>query len=128
MRPILLAVALLLTAGCLVRLSPGPYGRPPPPPPPPPAPLAEGQRVVRAKELRAGRVRANIIYAKEVVADDGRVGQVFEGNNKEWERGRTDQKLEAAEIVADVIYVKELRAGWVEAKEIHAKKVRIGRR
>jgi hypothetical protein len=125
MRPLLLAVAMLLTTGCLVRLSPGPYGRPPPHAP---APLAEGQRVVRAKELRAGRVRANIIYAKEVVADDGRVGQVFEGNNKEWERGRTDQKLEAAEIVADVIYVKELRAGWVEAKEIHAKKVRIGRR
>jgi hypothetical protein len=86
------------------------------------------QSVLRAKEIRADAVRAGIIYAKEVEANDGRVGRIFEGETEVWERERKDDKVSAANIAADVIYAKEIKAGWVEAREIHAKKVRIRRR
>src|SRR5688572_9706118 len=55
---------------------PPPPGRPAPlPPPPPPAPPA--QQVLRAKEIKAGRVSARVIYAKEVKAKEGRVGRIY---------------------------------------------------
>ena len=144
---------LALIAGCHVHVSPA---HPPPRHPPPraeaprhPPPRHEAPRheephpreergpaseprshnIVRAKEIRAGHVHARVIYAKKVEARDGRVGRVYEDREDErWERGRSDAKIETDEINADVIYVKELWADWVEAGEIHAKEVKIGRR
>ena len=136
----------------LIRLTPGRFVRwhgsapapatpvaPPPaaPPtvghPPPVAPLPAvappaRQQVLRTKELRAHRVRARVIYAKEVTAGDGQVGRIFEGETEEWERGRSDGKVDVPEVDADVIYAKEVKADWVEASEIHAKEIKIGRK
>lgn len=49
------------------------------------------------------------------------------GLTEEWERGRTDAKIDIPELIADVIYAKEIKAGFVEAGEIHAKEIKIGR-
>ncbi len=106
---------------------PPPPSRPPPPMPPPPAPPPRGD-VVRAKEIKAGRVHARVIYAKEVKARDGRVGRIIEDrDDKRWERGRSDGKIEVPEVFADVIYAKEIKADWIEAAEVHAKEVKIGK-
>lgn len=104
-----------------------PPSRPPPRMPPPPAPPPRGD-VVRVKEIKAGRVHARVIYAKEVKARDGRVGRILEDREDErWERGRHDGKIEAPEVFADVIYAKEIEADWIEAGEVHAKEVKIGK-
>ena len=73
-------------------------------------------------------MHARVIYAKEVKARDGRVGRITEDRDAErWERGRSDGKIEAPEVFADVIYAKEIKADWIEAGEIHAKEVKIGK-
>ncbi len=143
LRSLFLAVALMAT-GCTVYLQdpvwpppvyedsrppppgtpaprPPPPGRPIPQPPPPPPPQ---QNVLRAKEIKAGRVSARVIYAKEVKAKDGQVGRIYrvEGN-QDW----GGNEIKVPEISADVIYAKEIHADWVEASEIHAKEVKIGR-
>jgi hypothetical protein len=127
----------------LVRLTPGRYkrwrqataeppppARPPPPmppprmPPPPPAPAD----VLRVKEIKAGRVHARVIYAKEVKAKGGHIGRIFEDReDKRWERGRADGEIKMPEVSADVIYAKEVEADWLEAGEVHAQEVKIGR-
>jgi hypothetical protein len=102
-----------------------PSPRPPPgtpsprPPPPPPR-----QDVLRVKEIKAGRVSARVIYAKEVKARQGNVGRIYrvEGN-QDWGGG----EIKAPDVSADVIYAKEIHADWVEAAEIHAKEVKIGK-
>jgi hypothetical protein len=73
--------------------------------------------VLRAKEIKAGRVSARGIYAKEVKARDGQVGRIYrvEGN-EDW----GGNEIRVPEISADVIYAKEIHADWVEASEIHA--------
>jgi hypothetical protein len=80
------------------------------------------------KEIKAGRVQARVIYAKEVKARGGHVGRIVKArDDKAWERGRGDGEIDAPEVFADVIYAKEITADWIEAGEIHAKEVRIGR-
>jgi hypothetical protein len=123
MKALTMAAFLTLASGCVVRVGPG-Y----PPSQHPPPDSFHGEQIVRAKEVRAGSVRARVIYAKEVKAKNGRVGRIFEGETEEWERGRTDDKIETSRLDTDIIYAKEVDADWVEAAEIHAKKVRIGRR
>jgi hypothetical protein len=143
----LFLVALLAATGCHVYLQDpnwpppvyenGPSQRPPPPgtpaprPPPPGTPVPPQQpppppqqNVLRAKEIKAGRVSARVIYAKEVKAKDGHVGRIYrvEGN-QDW----GGNEIRVPEISADVIYAKEIHADWVEASEIHAKEVKIGR-
>jgi hypothetical protein len=145
-RPLFL-VASLMATGCHVYLQdpnwpppvyesdpsqrPPPPGTPAPRPPPPgtPAPPQQPpplppQNVLRAKEIKAGRVSARVIYAKEVKARDGQVGRIYrvEGN-EDW----GGNEIRVPEISADVIYAKEIHADWVEASEIHAKEVKIGR-
>lgn len=80
--------------------------------------------MLRAKEIKASRVSARIIYAKEVKARDGNVGRIYrvEGN-EDW--GGNEVKV--PEVTADIIYAKEIHADWVEAAEIHAKEVKIGK-
>lgn len=121
----------------LVRLTPGRYrnwqqvqAEPPPraPPPPMPPPSRRPADVLRVKEIKADRVHARVIYAKEVKARDGHIGRIVQGREDErWERGRADGKIEAPEVSADVIYAKEIEADWLEAGEVHAKEVKIGR-
>ena len=118
---------------------PQPPPRMAPAPPPPPPTRAE---VLQVKEIKAGRVRARVIYAKEVKAKGGRIGRVYESGDDDWEKGgrgrgrgrghgrghgHGDGKIEAPEVIADVIYAKEVDADWIEAGEIHAKDVKIER-
>lgn len=80
--------------------------------------------MLRAKEIKAGRVAARVIYAKEVKAKDGRVGRIYRAEgNEDW--GGNEVKI--PEVSAEFIYAKEIHADWVEADEIHAKEVKIGR-
>lgn len=138
LRPLLLA-ALLGATGCHVYLqdplrpppvyeAPPPPHRPPPPgtpshprprPPPPPA-----RDVIHAKEIKAERVSARIIYAKEVKARDGRIGRIYHSKGQEDWGGN---EIKAPHVSAEIIYAKEIHADWVDAAEIHAKEVKIGR-
>ncbi len=107
---------------------PPPPARPPPPMPPPPPPPPPPSDVLRIKEIKAGHVHARVIYAKEVKARGGHIGRVFEDReDKRWERGRADGEIKAPQVSADVIYAKEVEADWIEAGEVHAQEVKIGR-
>lgn len=76
------------------------------------------------KELKAGTVRARVIYAKEVHARDGRVGQVVRTPPQgDW----GGEELRAPDVSADTIWAKEIHADWVEADIIYAKEVQFGR-
>lgn len=97
-----------------------PTPRPPPPPPPPPR-----RDVIEVKEIHASRVSARVIYAKEVKARDGRVGRIVRGGPRRENWGGSELKTRT--VSADVIYAKEIHADWVEAEEIHAKEVKLGR-
>ncbi len=132
--PLLLWMAWVVS-GCAMHLyddrprrpprgEPYPYPRPPPAPrPPPPA-----QDVLRAKEIKAGRVYARVIYAKEVKARGGRVGRTYtDGGGKGGKGGWGSGEIHAPEVSAEIIYAKEIKADWIEADEIHAKEVKIGR-
>jgi hypothetical protein len=105
-----------------------------PTPPPARAPalapvVATYTAVVRAKEVKADRIVARVVYAKEVKARDGEVLHVVrDRKTKEWERGgRSEEELDVPEVQADVIYAREIHAGWIQADEVHAQDVRIGR-
>ncbi|HSN91111.1 MAG TPA: hypothetical protein VLS93_07765 [Anaeromyxobacteraceae bacterium] len=130
-----IVVETRLVPRVLVTLAPGRYrnwheaeAAPPPPPSRPPPPPPPSGDVLRTKELRAGRVRARVIYAKEVKARDGRIGRIYQDRHgKQWKQGRAHGEIEVPEITADVIYAKEVEADWLEAGEIHAQEVKIGR-
>ncbi|WNZ61004.1 hypothetical protein QEG98_34625 [Myxococcus sp. MxC21-1] len=77
------------------------------------------------KEIHASRVSARVIYAKEVKARDGRVGRVIRGGPRREHWGSSE--LKSSTVSADVIYAKEIHADWLEADEIHAKEVKLGR-
>ena len=78
-------------------------------------------------EIRAGTVRARVIYAKEIWADSGLIAKSHENpDENRWEGQAQGGKLEQAEIVADTIYVKELRCTRIEAVEAFAKMIRLG--
>jgi hypothetical protein len=126
MKSLLLMTLLVMTGGC-VRVRMGSNPRPPPPPTQSRSEMRRGD-IIRAKEVSARVIRANVIYAKEVNAGSGRVGRVIEDRDDEtWERERSDGSIRVDELNADVIYAKEVRAQYIEAGEIRAKKVKIGR-
>ncbi len=81
--------------------------------------------MLRVKEIKAERVYARVIYAKEVKARGGRIGRVYEGREKGGQRG--EGEIKAPEVSAEIIYAKEIKADWIEADEIYAKEVKIGR-
>jgi hypothetical protein len=134
MRRLALGVGLMLAAmGCHLHVNdlpgyprqaprPPPPGRPMPQPPPRPPPRTE---VIEVKEIHASRVSARVIYAKEVKARDGRVGRIIKGKPRREDWGGSELKVRT--VSADVIYAKEIHADWVEAEEIHAKEVKLGR-
>lgn len=82
--------------------------------------------MLRVKEIKAGRVHARVIYAKEVKARRGHIGRIVRAGDG-WEKGRGEGEIDAPEVFADVIYAKEIKADWIEAGEVHAKEVKIGR-
>jgi hypothetical protein len=82
---------------------------------------------VRAKEIKAGRIRARVIHVKEIKARNGRVGRIVESDEKSWEGAHGQGELKAAEVVADTIWAKEIKADWVEAEIIYAKEAKIGK-
>jgi hypothetical protein len=73
-----------------------------------PAPPGHHHDVLRAKEIKAGRVHARVIHAKEVKARGGHIGRIVRGGER-WEKGRGDGTIDAPEVFADVIYAKEPR-------------------
>ena len=108
-----------------VPVQPGPppgHAYPPAPPPPPAA-----QSVVQAKEIRAERVYARVIYCKEIHARDGRIARQGGGKGEKGERDWGGKELRAPEVRADTIYAKEIHADWIEAEEVHCKEVKLGR-
>lgn len=115
-------------SGAVVRVvgQPPPHADPAPPPvtgqPAPPPPV--GDNIIRVKEVKAGRVFARIIYAKEVKARNGRVGTVIRQGGEHGGHGQGE--LRSADVRADIIHAKEVHADWIEAQEIHAKEVHIG--
>jgi hypothetical protein len=89
------------------------------------------QRVLRVRKLLAGRVYARVIYAREVKADDGRVGRWIEikGNvhdmrSREGE-GSGAEDMNVAEVRADAIYADEIEADYIDADEVHARKLKM---
>ena len=145
-----------MVTGCGVHVRAGvPHPGPAPLPPAPP-PAHQHARVVSAPEIRAKEidtdyVRARVIYAKEVRARGGRIARVEGWDDDDGHRGRGkghgkgkgrghskghgngngfgwgSQELSVPEVRADVIYVKELNARWIDADLIVAQEVDIGR-
>jgi hypothetical protein len=98
----------------------------PPTTAPPDAAPAAGV-VIRAMDIQADVVRARVVYANEIRADSGQIGVAHENPDEgRWEGSGNSGKIEQAEVVADVIYVKELRCKRIEVAEAFAKKIRIG--
>ncbi len=132
---LLLVGAVLAASGCRIYVhdlprgpSPYPYPAPRPPEAPPPSqppPPPPSQDVLRVKEIHADRVYARIIYAKEVKARGGRVGRTYGGKGGKENWGGNE--IKAPEVSVEIIYAKEIHADWIEADEIHAKEVKIGR-
>lgn len=125
MRALLLGAALIL-GGCRLILTDVPVvvmSDPEPPPAPPPSAPPTGH-VLAVKEIKADRVFARVVVAKEVHARGGRIGRVFQEEQK---RDWGGQELRAPEVHADTIYAKEIHCDWIEASEIYAKEVKVGR-
>jgi hypothetical protein len=93
-----------------------------------PAPTWLGP-VVRAKEIDADTVVAQVIYAKDVEAEEAKVDSLTESKeDKRWEMGRSDSKIAVQSLMADVIYVEKIKCRRIEARELHAETVKIQRR
>ena len=88
--------------------------------------LAPELAVLRTGELHAGRVRARIIHAHAVHADGGRVRRVLPDDAAARATETRPTRVDADEIVGDVIYADSIQAGFVEAREIRAADVAIG--
>ena len=90
---------------------------------PPPTSLG---MVVRAKEITADTVVAQVIYAKEIEAEDAMLGTLTEfKDDKRWEMGGADTKIAVQTLQAETIYVEKLRCRRVVAKQLYAEVVKI---
>jgi hypothetical protein len=83
---------------------------------PAPAPA----RTLHADEIEAGVVRANIIYANKLKADEVR-GVVHQTRGVKVNDG--EGKVKAPEVVASVIYADEISANTVVADTIHVREL-----
>lgn len=110
-----------------VRIDGMPAAAPPPPPgvsqpvvvAPIPAPTQA--QTLRVDEIEAGVVRANIIYANKLEADEVR-GAVHQ--NKGLQVSDSHGKIKAPEVVASVIYADEISANTVVADQIHVRELK----
>ncbi len=107
-------VGLALLAGCLVV---GPLPGPVVVPPPGPAP-----EVLSVKEIRAGEVHAQAIYADEIEAKQVRGTVIRSGKLK---GGYGHGKVEAPIVVAGTIYAKEIKARLVVAGTIYVHELEV---
>lgn len=82
--------------------------------------------MLAVKDVKAGVLRARVLYAKDVKARTGYVTR-FVPDASTWEQGRSDSDVEAPEIEADVIYAKDVDAERIEASEVHAKELTMQR-
>lgn len=98
---------LALLAGCLVVA-----------PPPGPAP-----ELLSVKEIRAGEVRAQVIYADDIKAAAIRGTVIRSGKLK---GGFRHEKLEAPVVAAGTIYAKEIRARLIVAGTIYVHELDVG--
>lgn len=81
--------------------------------------------VVRAEEILVGRVSARFVLAEVVEARGGRIERVVRLDDKRWQAEIEKRRLELSELTAERLYVKVLKAGWLEAGEVHAKEVKL---
>lgn len=82
-----------------------------------------GRDVVRVKEIKAGEVRARVIYAKEVKVEEARIGRVVRIRNPAGNWGKGD--INTDRIHADEIYAKEIKANLLIADELHVHELKI---
>jgi hypothetical protein len=90
-------------------------------PPPDTAPL-----IVRAHNVMADRIRAGVVYAHRLDAKSGTVGQTGDPLPEATlatEIGRMDLKV--SELVADVLYARDIQADRIEIVETHVSSLRI---
>jgi hypothetical protein len=93
-----------------------------------PAPTWLGP-VVRAKEIEADVIVAQIIYAKEIETEEAKVDALTESKDeKRWEMERAETKIAVQSLLAEVIYVEKIKCRRVEARALYAEKVKIQRR
>ncbi|HEY0708333.1 MAG TPA: hypothetical protein VGG33_16120 [Polyangia bacterium] len=108
-------------------VTPPPTTMPPPVMPPPmttpPPPVAKV--IIRAKEVICDLLRAKLIHAKDITADEASIGQLIESEDKRWEMERGEGKVELSELVADEVYAKDVRCRRIEAAVVHAQKARL---
>jgi len=96
----------------------------PPPPPPPPAPVyVPAPQDLAAHRVEAEVVRARVIWAKEIKADDVRCPNVVIQRLGPVARG-WEGEIQSDRIDAGVVRAHEIRARIVEAEEIHAERIK----
>jgi hypothetical protein len=89
-----------------------------------PAPAAD--LTLRTREITVDRLIAGIVYADRVEAESGRVDQVFQSPmERQWETEVRDGKLETAQAEAPTVYAQTIKVGFLQAREVHAREVRI---
>jgi hypothetical protein len=124
MKSYMVPLLMLLALGCRATVDTRPPRLPPPVVivTPGPAPTA-APTIVRAKEVRADRIIARVIYCKELKADDGRVGSV--NSSHQGHEGWGSDEINVAELRADEVHAKDVRAGFIQADEVRCKEVKI---
>jgi hypothetical protein len=91
-----------------------------------PAPAPPTAVVVRATEINAAHIVAGTIFAEKIEAKGAQIEHVHQSPaERRWQGEVQPGKLNVAEIVADVIYAKDIKVGWLEAKHVFAKDVKI---
>jgi hypothetical protein len=93
----------------------------PPPAVPPPSPAATDRQVLRAHDIKAGRITARVVYAHNLTAAGGSAGLVLPPPAApllQLDLGSQDLNVEA--LVVDVLYAHDIKAGHIEIGETHA--------
>jgi len=127
---VLAAVALIAPVAAVsanhVRID----GVPPAAPPPPvvaqpavvvPVPTPTQAQTLQVDEIEAGVVRANIIYANKLEADEVR-GVVHQSRGLQV--SDRQGKIKAPEVAASVIYADEISANTVVADQIYVRELK----
>jgi hypothetical protein len=100
----------------------------PPPTPYSPPPPREQSSDLAAHRIEARVVHARVIWAKEIKAEDVRCPNVMiEPLRGPMARG-WEGEVRSERVDADVVRAHEIKAGLVEAQEIHVQKMRSGGR
>ncbi len=90
-------------------------------PAPAPAQTVQPAQTLQVDEIKAGVVRANIIYANKLEADEVR-GAVHQ--TRGLKVNESQGKIKAPEVAASVIYADEISANTVVADAIYVRELR----